>query len=182
MNEKICECLQNIRKKEITKEAVNYVLNTYYRLWMEIIETDEFPDEFTTPLIERESGIYEAVKWLSDNGFDMNEGQDDTPLMISVGYADAPMTEFLLKNGADANRWAGKDETPEDMRGNYYLEDIDIAYYNEELSRQDNYVQALLQTTRVLVELGNIGDFNGICLNVDINTREISLSDAKYKY
>lgn len=52
-------------------------------------------------------------------------------LMLAVGHADEAMTAFLLANGANPHTWPNMDELPEELRINYYLEDIDVHYMDE---------------------------------------------------
>lgn len=77
----------------------------------------------------RPSGIGEAMERIVSHGwgFNADSGCGWSPLMESVGWCDAPMTEFLLQNGADANLRPDM----EDGERNYYLDDLDIAFLNE---------------------------------------------------
>lgn len=104
------------------------------------------------------------------------------PLMMAVGWSDAPMTKYLIEHGADANYWPGMDEEPEFMRDNYYLEDIDVAFLHGEYNHDKSNVDALLQTAIVLMRDGKTGGFSGFCLVADPEKREVSVEPAKYKY
>ncbi len=183
MNEKLQTCINQIKAGRIEKEVVYTFLRTYYNCIedMNAAEDAPYPEELTKPLRERKSGVYEAMCWLAQEKYDMNEG-DDTPLLETVAYADAPMTEFLIQNGADANYWPDKDENPEVPKFNYYLEDIDIAYYNENWPLSDRYISALLETAKVLLTQGDTGSFLGLCLSADAEKREITIGGPKYLY
>lgn len=113
-------------------------------------DEEDFPEELTKPLAERTSGVYEAITWLVENGYDFDEGESDCPLMMSVGYADAPMTQFLIQHGANLTKCPFIDERVEITQSNYYLDDIEYAYYDRRWQRTERYIQALLQTKKVL--------------------------------
>lgn len=193
MNEILEEKIREIKKNEIDKEVILQFLCAYYDdyingwaendyIYSDEDEEEEFPEELTMPLDERISGVFEAITWLTEQGYDLNEGEDDCPLMMTVGYADAPMTQFLIQHGADPTKWPFMEETPEKMRSNYYLDDIDIAYFDEHWPRTERYVQALLQTAKVLTVDGKLGGYGGLCLLIDEEKREITLGSPKWKY
>lgn len=185
MNEILKETLDKIKNKEITSEVVNAFLCVYYDDYIDGLNKREeasYPEELLLPLEERTSGVYEAMRLLVEQRYDLNEGEEFNPLMITVGNADASMTEFLIKNGADANYWPYMDEEPEYMRDNYYLEDIDTACMAMDWPESERYVYALAQTARVLLEEGNTGSFSGICLKADAEKRQISLPGINYLY
>lgn len=138
-----------------------------------------YPEELTEPMVARSSGINEAMKRIVKHGCDLNLGSISSPLMLSVGWCDAPMTELLLQNGADANIWA------EMINGecNYYLEDLDIAYLNERWDRTDSaFVDALLSTAKILVTTGRLSDYHDFCLSIDTKTQTISVDRPHYRY
>lgn len=58
----------------------------------------------------------------------------------------------------------------------------EVAYMDMHWPRSERYVNALLQTTRVLLQEGNTGSFFGLCLAADAEKREISLSGPNYLY
>ena len=185
MNEIIAEKLRQIQKMEIVKEAVYEFLCAYYDIYIAGLEDPdhpEYPEELILPLNERSSGVCEAMCWLVDNRFDLNEGDCFNPLMMAVTFADAPMTEFLIGHGADANYWPDMDELPGIPITNYYLADIDIAYLNDDLPHERRYVQALLRTATVLLRDGKTGSFRGLCLTADAENREVTLSGPHWKY
>lgn len=185
MNGILKSSIDKIRKKELTSEVVYSFLCSYYDEYIEGLDESEdapYPEELVLPLETRESGVYEAMSWLVDQKYNLDEGECFNPLMMAVSHADAPMTEFLIRNGANANYWPDMDEEPEYMRDNYYLEDIDIAYMDMHWPRSERYVNALLQTARVLLQEGNTGSFFGLCLAADAEKREISLSGPNYLY
>ncbi len=187
MQELLKEKIDNIKKNPCEYEVVYEFLCVYYDDFIWKVgnsgeEKTDYPVELTLELEDRVSGVYEAMVWLVEQGFDLNEGDCFNPLMMAVGSADAPMTRFLILNGADANYWPEMEETPEQFRSNYYLEDIDIAYFNEDPPADKVYVDALLKTTRVLLEDGKTGSFGGLCLLADAEKREISLGSPQYKY
>lgn len=183
MDEKLQTCINKIKAGKIEKEVVHTFLRTYYDCIedMNPAEDAPYPEKLTKPLRERKFGIYEAMSWLAQEKYNMNEG-DDTPLMETVGYADAPMTEFLIQNGANANYWPDMDEIPGIPRSNYYLEDIDIAYFEESWPLSERYINALLETAKVLLSQGNTGSFWGLCLSADAEKREITIGPPKYRY
>ena len=132
-------CINQIKVGEIRKEAaVVKLLDTYYRYVDSLEADDSYSEEFTIPLEERKHGIYEALSWLVNEHYDFNaEYECESALALSVGYADAPMTSFLIQNGADANKWPYMGEIPGIPENNYYLEDIDIQYLNETWPRTE---------------------------------------------
>ena len=185
MHEILLNEMKLIKKQETKDEVVYKILCAYYDAYIEKNANEEsnlFPEELLLPLEQRTSGIVEVMEWLVKEGFDLNEGEGFNPLMMAVGHADAAMTSFLIQNGADANYWPDMEEIPESYRDNYYLEDIDIAYYNESWELTENYVMALLNTAKVLLEKGKTGSFYGLCLSADAEKREIQLRGAQYKY
>ena len=180
-------CVNHIKTGEIHKEtAVVELLDTYYRECIDDLddENDSYPDELTIPLAERRFGIYEALLWLANEQYDFNAEYDgESALTLAVGYADAPMTSFLIRSGADANKWPDMDELPDIPRSNYYLEDIDIQYLNELCPRTEKYIKALMETARVLLEEGGTGSFKGISrFTADAEKRLITIADYKCEY
>lgn len=129
------ERMEEIRNVKIAEYQVLRLLEAYYDTYIEDIcavrDPDGYPVELTLPLEDRESGMLEAMDELTHTGYDLDEGDFYNPLMISVGYADAPMTRYLLEHGADPCYWTGIEEEPLFMRRNYYYDDIDIAYFDE---------------------------------------------------
>ena len=179
------EKLDSINNNKNLKTPVYSFLCTYYDEYIDEMDPSEnapFPEELTKPIEDRESGIAEAMKLLVENHYNLDEGDCFNPLMMAVGHADAPMTEFLIANGADAHYWPDMDEPIEKYSGNYYLEDIDIAYFNERWPIDDRYINALLQTAKVLLRDGHTDSFFGLCLNADAEKREITLSAVEWKY
>ncbi len=187
MDRTIQNCIAQIKAGEICKEAAAIsLLYTYYR---ECIDTSDnrnapYPEELTIPLKERDYGICEALSWLVMEKYDFNtEYEGDSPLMISVGYADEPMTSFLIQNGADANKWPNMGEFPEIPEENFYLVDIDIQYLNECWPRTERYIKALLETAKVLLKEGETGSFNGITsFTADAEKHSISLAGYRCEY
>lgn len=185
MNEILLNRINKIKKHQTSTEVFYDFLCVYYDDYIDVLNESEdapYPKELTLPLKDRESGIYDAVTWLVEQGYNVNRGDCFNPLMMAVGHADAPMTSFLLQHGADANYWPEMDKSSEPLHDNYYLEDIDIAYLNETWPKSERYIDALLQTAKVLLQEGNTGSFFGICLVADAEKREIILSDCHYKY
>ena len=93
------------------------------------------------------------------------------------------MTSFLIRNGADANKWPDMEELPGIPTENYYLVDIDIQYLNECWPRTERYIKALLETARVLLEEGETGSFNGLShFTADAEKRLITIGEYKREY
>ncbi len=182
----IQNCINKIKTGEIRKEAaVIELLDAYYRNCIDTTENDDsYPEELTIPLEERGFGIYEALLWLANKQYDFNvEYEGESALMIAVGYADAPMTSFLIQNGADANKWPDMDELPGIPKNNYYLEDIDIQYLNETWPRTETYIKALLETAKVLLKEGGTGSFRGVShFTADEEKHLITLGEYKCEY
>lgn len=180
-------CISKIKAGEICREAAAIsLLDIYYR---ECIDTsanpnDPYPEELTIPLKERNYGIYEALSWILTEQCDFNaEYEGYSPLMQAVGYADAPMTSFLIQNGADANIWPDMGEFPELPEENYYLVDIDVQYLNECWPRTEIYIKALLETAKVLLKEGGTGSFSGwSSFTADAENHLITLAEYKCEY
>lgn len=132
----------------------------------------EYPHELTLPLEERSGGIAEVLAECVNLGVTMNaENVDQTPLEISVGWADAAVTEFLIRHGSDPTIWADMEEDYEllPVVSNYYYDDIDIAWMNENWRCTEEYGMALLHTAKVLAVVGHLGSYRSYCLEVDEN-------------
>ena len=103
MNEILLDELKDIQENPAYEDAAYGFLCAYYDCYINsIVEEDIFPEELVLPLEERPSGVCEGMEWLVKNGCDLNEGSCNA-LMMAVAFADAPMTSFLIKHGADAN-------------------------------------------------------------------------------
>lgn len=181
--ETLKKALYNIKNGTYVKDAVSVFLEAYYDDYLDLFHgnQEDFPEELCIPLHDRESGVFDAIKNLINNGYDVNEG-DFNPLMTAVSHADASMTSFLIANGAKADYWPNMEEVPEPLRENWYLEEIDIAYMNQNWEHSERYVNALLETTRVLLEEGKTGSFFGLCLRADTAKKEISLGEPELRY
>lgn len=185
MNSILEKALLRIENGIGTDEAISNYLSAYYDVYIREKEKacDRFGElELADPLEERESGVSEGLKRLLEAGFDPNAGEVFNPLMMAVGWSDAPMTKYLIENGADANYWPGMDEEPECMRYNFYLEEIDIAFLHGDHNHDESNVDALLQIAVVLISCGNTGGFLGFCLKADPEKREVSVSGFEPKY
>ena len=178
MDPKLTGFLNQIRKDGVDFGSLVHLLDTYYQ--NVIYKVDEnavddpydgpFPVELTLPLEKRESGIYDAVSFLLENGCDIN-GSDGcfNALQRAVGQADAPMAGYLMMHGADATTWLEMDEEPWVDKQNYYLESIDINYMNESFANDTDkrFYKALYQTALVLEKHAHLGPFYGYSLMID---------------
>ncbi|MBP5424274.1 MAG: hypothetical protein J6Y78_17720 [Paludibacteraceae bacterium] len=177
--------IPRIKAGEINKEtAVAELLDVYYQEWVDIYDDEVFPEEFIIPLKDRDCGIYEALSWLAIEKYDFDADFGGwSPLMQSVECADAPMTYFLIQNGADANKWPDMGEMPDWPEENYYLEDIDIKYLNESWPRTERYIKALLETAKVLLKEGGTGSYGGRSgFNADAEKHLIKLDNYSCEY
>ncbi len=179
--------MNQIQTGEICEDAaVIELLDAYYQNCIGSMDDDDdsYPEEFTIPLKDRHYGIYEALLWLANEHFDFNsEYEGESALMMAVECADAPMTSFLIQNGADANKWPDMEELPDIPKSNYYLEDIDIKYLNECWPRTERYIKALLETARVLLDEGKTGSFKGVShFSADAERRIITIAEYLCKY
>ena len=171
--------------------AVYEALSSYY--YTQYVQDEDSPDydesavlfDHGIPLEERKSGILEKIEKLLAEGVDLNNAPDgDYPLMSAVGNHDALMTRYLIQHGADCRKWLADDDEPEPYRGNWYLEDLDIAGLNESFVTSPNreLFQALFDTACVLVIDGGLQEpFGGYCLKVTEDL-EISFAQAQVKF
>ena len=190
MNKLISEILE--RAKE--EKSFRLLIDHYYQERGNKDLSDEadeekdiwaFAGEQTLPVEERSSGICEAINELLEAGYNIDkEDGYFNALMLAVGSADPHMTEYLIRKGADPTKWPGYDEAEWwEKDRNWYLEDIDIAIFDE-LSYCEpdmNFLQALADTVHVLVDVGGLRDFGGLCLAVDENGK-IDIHPARMKY
>ncbi len=112
MNHQLSELLRDIVNKQIDKKQLIYFLNHYYQFVIykideksdnQIFEEGDnpFPEELTLPLDKRKSGILEALNIVLRINPNVNEDDGScNALMITVGNADAFLTEYLLEKGA----------------------------------------------------------------------------------
>lgn len=141
-----------------------------------------FPAELKQPVNERKSGICDAILYLLGKGCNINKAKGGfNAMMLAVGAADAPMVEFLLKNGATVHEWPDMTDDPNSQ--NYYLESIDLGYMHEGFSNDPDqeYLDALMKTASVLVRVGGLRSFSGFCLTVDEEGHG-SIAPAKVLY
>ena len=102
--------------------------------------------------------------------------------MVAVGHADSFMVEFLISKGADVTRWGDMEDDIENAAAsgipckNYYLEDIDLSLFNSE---DEALSRALLETVKVLMGTGLLGDYTGLCLTIDSEAREITVGEKR---
>ena len=110
------------------------------------------------------------MKRLLDAGCDVDATDGGfNALMLAVSAGDAPMVQFLIKHGADANKWPDMGEVPSSGEGNYYLDDIDIHFMNECFANEKDvvYLKALHRTALVLTEEARLGPYRGHNLTID---------------
>ena len=191
MNEKLSQVLCDIENNKIESSHIHKLIDIYYQCVIDKIdecENDEemeraaYPEDILLQLPQRKSGIFEALSQLIDQGYDVHESDGGfNALMLAVGYADEPMTAFLIDNGADPRTWPDMDEFPTELRQNYYLEDIDIQYMDTYLDKDEKLESALLRTAQTIVKASGLKNFGGICLCVDENGN-VSLKPPKMKY
>lgn len=192
MDNRLLEVLQSIETGEIQSAHICELIDTYYQCVIykmdEYLETGVEPDdvpfskELLEPLYERQSGIADALTTLIRKGYDVHESDGCiNALMLSVAYADEPMTEYLLANGANPHTWPDMDELPEEWRQNYYLEDIDIHYEDACFDHDEEYKTALLHTAQTFVRMSGLRNIGGMCLLVDENGN-VSLEPPKMKF
>lgn len=180
------KCLNEILDGKVKEYPMLYLLNVYYQDYISAIRDKQenenaYPLELSLPLIDRESGIYEAIENLCIRKVNFDEGDFYNPLMVAVAEADASMTEYLIIHGSDPGYWIDKEDN-ELPPWNYYYEDIDMAYLNERWDRDERFVSALLKTAMILSTSGNLGDFSGLCLKVDTKKNDITLSNMALRY
>lgn len=193
MDERLQKVIDGIKDGSISAE-MGALLSCYYDEYIEELcyggpsdfghDGLEYPHELTLPLEERSGGIAEALAECVSLGVTMN-GEDvyDAALETSVAWADAAVTEFLIRNGSDPSVWPDMEEAYEMLPvvSNYYYEDIDIGWFNEYWKRSNEYGMALLHTAKVLATLGNLGPWGGLCLKID-EDNITSLRDPQYRY
>lgn len=196
MDERLQKIVDGIKDGSIPAK-MGELLNCYYDKYIEGLIEDQlrneppeskrskydFPRELTLPLEERSGGIAEALERCVSLGVNMNENDYDDPLMKSVAWADAPVTEFLIRHGSDPFIWPFMEEAYEELPvvNNYYYEDIDIAWLDEHWNYSEEYGRALLHTAKVLATVGHLGPWGGFCLEIDENNMT-SLHGAQYRY
>lgn len=191
MDSKLKHVLHRIETGDVQAAYIYELLDTYYQCVIYKVgeydddrepEDTSYPEELLKPLAERESGIEEALSVLIDQGYDVHESDGCfNALMLAVGSADEPMTAFLLANGADPYTWPDMEQLPEEWRGNYYLEDIDIQYMDACFEPDEEYKAALLRTAQTFVRVSGLRNMGGLCLVVDENGN-VSLEPPKKKY
>lgn len=185
------EIIRKLLKEAKTNKSYSYLIDYYYREYTDCDEDDSenmswpFFEEMRLPVEERPSGIFVASTELLNLGYDIDDAYDlFDALMLAVGNADAQMTEYLIRNGADPTIWAGYEEQEWwEKRKNNYLESIDIDLFNETLEKTSdmNFLQALADTAHVLVDKGGLRNFGGYCLVVDENGK-IDIHAVRLKY
>ena len=183
--------MSKILNGNIRSAHIYELVDTYYQCVIyKIDEYDDdeepkdtaYPEELLCQLPERQSGIFEAISMLIDQGYDVHESDGYfNALMLAVGYADEAMTAFLLANGANPHTWPNMDELPEELRMNYYLEDIDVHYMDACFDHDEPYKTALLCTAQTFVKMSGLKNIGGLCLLVD-ETGNVSLEPPKKKY
>ncbi len=187
MNEILEREINAIKRGERDQEVIVHFLEEYYEHYIQStlpgglsyeVEDCPYPEELSLPLEKRKSGICDAVNWLIEAGYDPNEGACFNPLMMAVWYEDAFMTEFLISNGADAHRWPDMLES----EPNIYIDHLDIAYFDKAWPLDDRFMQALLETAKVLLRDGKVGSFSGMCLKADAENRTITFSPPRFLY
>lgn len=194
MDPKLVKTLERIESGEYKSACIYELINTYYQFVIgkddeiddDVLYWDEpFPEEFSVPVEERSSGIGEALEILLGAGHDIND--DDgmfNALMPAVGSGDEHMVHFLLKHGADANRWPEMEENDPAIFGNWYLDQIDSCLLEESLANDKDieYMKALHRTAVVLAKEAHLGPFNGYCLSIDTENRTVSVKPAEVMY
>lgn len=172
MDSKLMKLVQEM-KSGSSPARIGLLLDTYYQCVICRIDenlTDEaedlpFHEELLKPLSERESGIAEALAVLTERDHD----DLSCALQLAVGYADEPMTAFLLAGGADPRSWPDMDDDPAER--NWYLENIDI-HYTDACFEQDEVLKgALLRTAQTAADALGARNIGGICLSIDENGR-----------
>lgn len=140
-----------------------------------------YPDALLLPLSERKSGILNAMEWFAENDTDFNIENDlVTPLTIAISYSDWAMVEFLILHGADANHWHGSSiNEPSD---NFYMEELDLHWLNSTWQHSNTFAKAILKCAEILLTIGNVANFQGLCLQADQDTHEIELTNLQLKY
>ena len=193
MDKKLTTELERIEKGEYDSAGISHLLDTYYlnvigkndEIDDDVLDIDQpYPEEFFLPIEERDSGIGEAVDILLKAGHDINESDDySSALTKAVSSADVPMVQYLLSQGADANRWPAMKEDSPEMK-NWYLDAIDYLLFDESLAndRDKVYMDALFRTAVVLADEAGLGPFSGWCLKVDTENRVVSVKSAEPMY
>ncbi len=109
------------------------LLTTYYYEICHFPDSEQagsmWPEVLTLPVEDRPDEIGRAIQCLLQAGCDLNDAADEWyPLMIPVGYCDAPMVRYLIHNGADCRRCeqSGEASPEEGEESNWYLDDLDI--------------------------------------------------------
>ena len=146
------------------------LLDTYYQRQLSEAEKQAFYRYTRIPLEQRPDGIYQELQKLLDEGCDIDETHGGfNALMTAVGCGDASMTEYLIKHGADPNKWPDMENDLSFEEPNYYLEDIDINYMNESFANEKDYhfMEALFDTAVVLANVGHLGPYQGTCHKID---------------
>ena len=191
MDYKLMSVMSKIENGNIQSAHIYELVDTYYQCVIyKIDEYDDdeepkdtaYPEELLCQLPERQSGIFEAISMLIDQGYDVHESDGCfNALMLAVGHADEAMTAFLLANGANPHTWPNMDELPEELRMNYYLEDIDVHYMDACFDHDESYKAALLCTAQTFVKISGLRNVGGLCLLVD-EKGNVSLEPPKKKY
>ena len=187
MNEKLIQFLQEIQAGNVSEDAVYALLDLYYAQVIYKMDASYdtgyigFPAELQQRLEIRQSGIYEVLEALIAKGCDVNAGDGWNALMLAVGFADAPMTAWLLGHGADAHTWPDMAEPQGTIPQNYYLEDIDIHYMEASFEDEEMYRNALKRTAEVLVQSGGLKEFSGYSLQVDA-AGNVTIKSPQQKY
>ena len=192
VDSKLKQVISRIENGEIRSAHIYELIDIYYQCVIykndeyeddaDLPDDTQFPEELTLPLSNRKSGIIEALSLLISQGYDVHDSNDYfNALMLAVGYADEPMTAFLIANGADVHTWPNMDELPEEWTRNYYLEDIDVKYFHSYFEHNEEYKSALLRTAKTLAKASGIKGFGGLCLLVD-ETGNVFLAPPKMKF
>lgn len=194
MNKILEKCLMDIEAKAIEKNGALRLLEAYYEESGLLYEAEDedtcltnetgdeviHPKELRRPLEERSGDILDAMNRIIKWGLDLNEGDCYNPLMMAVGYCDAAMTEFLITHGADPNYIPDDDGADSDT--NWYYDELDLAYFDEYWKRGNETNRAIMDTAKVLVTKGNLGEYQGYCLKIDTVERKIMVSPPEYLF
>ncbi len=194
MDEKLKRKLDAILTGSVDGPAFYELVEEYYRnvIWKmdedisdeELASTSPYYREWELEIKDRPSGIHEALTVLLNKDYDINECGDCTSaLMPAVQDVDAKMVKFLLEHGADAARYPSPNGIAPAHEQNWYLDDIDINYFNYCIERNDDaeYKSRILQTLMVLIKDGGLRSYGGMCLLIDEDGHG-SLDPPQMKY
>lgn len=155
----------------------NQLTDFLYDYYESVCGDDNFSLELTKDLASR-NDLLSKIQAILKNQVNLNPTDYDTPLMASVMHFDAAMTEFLIENGADINFCGYAEDDTED---NYYLDDLDIRYLNN--YKDKAITDAIIATAKAIVLKGGYNkNYYGLCLAIDIEERQITLSPPEFKY